>query len=181
MKIGKLLIALLALLLVIPNSAGAQTCGLDDYESDQNLLEAKTLIPNEAQSRTFHIDGDRDWLVLNNLEAGKFYIVETFDLAVKTDTFLRVFSPIGNMVGADDDIDEVLCSYYDDAGVHFVDEQYCASRVLFRAAETGFYQTVVDSLYFDPLYCHEYSIRLKPAYIMYFPTMHFDYKTFPPR
>lgn len=179
MKIGYAL-AVLALLLITANNVAAQTCGPDAYEPDQNLFEAKAIALDETQTRTFHIDGDRDWLTFDELEIGKFYVVKTFDLAPKTDTFLRVFSQIGNLIDANDDIDDVLCSYYDD-GVHFVDEQYCASRTMFRAKESGAYQAVIDGLYFDPLLCHTYHVTVKQAYTMYFPTMLLDYQIFPTR
>jgi hypothetical protein len=76
----------------------------DDFEPDDAYTQANDLEVNGASQRhNFHASGDYDW-VRFAATPGCAYVLETFDLAYRSDTYLYLYEPDGRtMIAADDD------------------------------------------------------------------------------
>jgi PKD repeat protein len=109
-------------------STGAQFClaAPDGYEVDDASAQAKELALDVAQHHNFDHPEDEDWLWFTAQE-GISYTVETFGLALATDTYLALYDTDGTtLLAANDDHDGSL-----------------ASRIEWQAPAAGSYYLVV--------------------------------------
>jgi Pyruvate/2-oxoacid:ferredoxin oxidoreductase gamma subunit len=76
----------------------------DEFEPDNVYAQAGELTVNGADQRhNFHVSGDYDW-VRFAATSGCAYVLETFDLGSRSDTYLYLYEPDGRtMIAYDDD------------------------------------------------------------------------------
>jgi hypothetical protein len=85
----------------------------DEYETDDTLEEASVLQVGSSQEHNLHVTGDRDWIAFQAV-AGTEYVIETFHLGDKIDTFMTLYDAEGLELGTDDDSGaEPLASHLD--------------------------------------------------------------------
>jgi Zn-dependent metalloprotease len=105
---------------------------VDEYESDDLASQAKGIIVNgPSQSHNFHVADDRDW-VRFSASAGDNYVIQTFNLSNRCDTFLYLYGTNGTTELARND---------DGGGGN-------ASRISWTAPADGIYYVVVR--HFNP-------------------------------
>lgn len=127
-------------------------CATDEYEPDNELLQARPLAAGPWQRHTFHIPNDFDWSALDQLSTGRTYTVSTFDLVDQADTFMILYDPGGNIVASHDDLDSTKC---------FEDQQSCASSIRWQAQYPAGYHLYVRTLDYPVCGCPSYSIRVE--------------------
>ena len=78
----------------------------DGFEPDDTPEQASSATTDgSAQTHTFHMPGDVDWLAFAAVE-GESYTIETTNLAVDTDTILALYAPNGtDLIASNDDIE----------------------------------------------------------------------------
>lgn len=75
----------------------------DSYEPDNTQSAARPIAVNgAAQTHTFHIPGDQDWVYFD-ATAGTAYLIETFNLAAGNDTVLELYNSSGTLLAYNDD------------------------------------------------------------------------------
>ncbi len=75
----------------------------DSYEPDNTQGAARSIAVNgAAQTHTFHIPGDQDWVYFD-ATAGTAYLIETFNLAAGNDTVLELYNSSGTLLAFNDD------------------------------------------------------------------------------
>ncbi|WP_322495786.1 M4 family metallopeptidase [Chloroflexus sp.] len=83
---------------LIPSPVG------DSYEPDNSLGAAKPITVNgAAQTHTFHIAGDQDWVYFDTVASSASYVIETFNLAAGNDTVLELYNSSGALLAYNDD------------------------------------------------------------------------------
>ncbi|MCS6889657.1 MAG: M4 family metallopeptidase, partial [Chloroflexus sp.] len=82
---------------VVPTPTG------DNYEPDNSLSAARPITVNgAAQTHTFHIAGDQDWVYFD-AAINTAYVIETFNLAAGNDTVLELYNSGGTLLAYNDD------------------------------------------------------------------------------
>ncbi len=74
----------------------------DSYEPDNTQSAARPIVNGVAQTHTFHIPGDQDWVYVD-ATAGTAYVIETFNLAAGNDTVLELYNSSGTLLAYNDD------------------------------------------------------------------------------
>lgn len=106
--------------LQITSATGAP--GPDAYEIDDTFTQARAITINgAAQTHNFHDAGDNDWARFSAV-ASTPYVIETFNLGSRSDTYLYLYGPDGNTLIASND---------DNSGL--------ASRIAWTASTSGNY------------------------------------------
>lgn len=83
----------------------------DPYEGNDSWQDAGQLILNRAQTHNFYRPGDEDWFVIQ-VEAGKTYQVQTFNLGAGADTYLYLYDSDGEtFLDGNDDYNNSLASF----------------------------------------------------------------------
>ncbi|WP_298820486.1 M4 family metallopeptidase, partial [uncultured Chloroflexus sp.] len=81
----------------------AATISGDSYEPDNTQSAARPITVNgAAQTHTFHIAGDQDWIYFDTVD-GAAYVIETFNLAAGNDTVLELYDSGGALLAFNDD------------------------------------------------------------------------------
>lgn len=114
-------------------TSGAPPVYVDEYEPNNDLAEAQTIIPGGSDicELTLWPTGDEDFFRFVG-KPGTSYEVFTSDLAPGLDTFLRVYDTDGNVIATNDD---------DDTG----DAGDRSSRLIFEASTSGFYYAQITN------------------------------------
>jgi YVTN family beta-propeller protein len=126
-------------------AASSPLC-IDTFEPDNSPAEA-TLIGSlgDPQVHTLHVAGDEDWMAFDAL-SGAIYTATTFDLALDTDTVLRLYDVDGT----------TLLAVNDD---YIGSPEPLASQIVWTAPAAGRYFLMVRD-YYGRGDCLGYSIRL---------------------
>jgi hypothetical protein len=74
----------------------------DAYEPDDSQDEAGEIEVGTPQRHNLHVTGDRDWMCFQAM-TGTDYVVETFNLGDRIDTYLALYSAAGELLAEDDD------------------------------------------------------------------------------
>ena len=82
---------------------------------------------------------------------GRTYVVYTFDLTGRADTYIILNDQFGVPLSSNDDLDGVRC---------LTDQAYCASRISWKAEITGPYYLTARTLDYASCGCPGYNIRL---------------------
>jgi YVTN family beta-propeller protein len=119
---------------------------IDIYEPDNSAAEASLIMANGAsQVHTLHVTGDEDWIAFDAVQ-GAVYTATTFDLALDTDTVLRLYDVDG----------ATLLAINDD---YPGSPEPLASQIVWTAPAAGPYYLMVRD-YYSRGDCLGYSIRL---------------------
>ena len=106
----------------------------DEYEPDNALEQANELALDVPQIHNVHLEGDRDWLLLQ-VENGRPYVLETLDLGAGIDTIIYLYDEGG---------DEL--AHNDDGG-----EDGVGSRIIWTADSTGILYVMVRDYWDDTI------------------------------
>jgi hypothetical protein len=74
----------------------------DAYEPDDSQEEAGEIEVGTPQRHNLHVTGDRDWMCFQAI-AGMDYVMETFNLGDRIDTYLALYDAAGELLTEDDD------------------------------------------------------------------------------
>jgi len=76
----------------------------DSYEPDNTSSSARPItVDGEAQTHTFHMAGDQDWIYFDTISGSRLYFIETFNLAAGNDTVLELYNSSGALLASNDD------------------------------------------------------------------------------
>jgi subtilisin family serine protease len=73
----------------------------DQWEQDDSPAQASLIRPRQAQSHTFHVPGDADWVKFSARKGRKTFT--TSSLTGETDTVLELYAADGTLLASDDD------------------------------------------------------------------------------
>lgn len=124
-----------------------EVSGGDSYEPDNVVNQAAPISTDgTGQAHNFHVAGDRDWVAFS-ADANSFYIIETDNLAVNSDTFLTLYASDGvTQILADDDSGGGYASRIEwssaASGTYYVQVRHYNSSA--SGADTGYTLSVTD-------------------------------------
>ncbi len=93
-----------------PTTSPTESFTADEWEPDNDLVDANLIEIGDVQSHNLDAVGDHDWVYFN-AEEGTIYIIQTSSLGDDVDTIIHLYDQEGNELASDDDgADEYLAS-----------------------------------------------------------------------
>jgi len=89
---------------------GGNTLAPDEYETDDEPSQAKTIVIGTPQQRTFHSGNDVDWVRFQVTRAGRYVIQTRGVTSNRLDTYIELFDDNLNSIAEDDDGGDSLSS-----------------------------------------------------------------------